>query len=267
MQAGWVFFYFLTGCGALALLIFPELRRGTLPFLRVSTHALGGLWRHGGRWIVWGGALALLPMLAVLGWGLTDTRQLEGFDDRVDAAPSQVALLLHGEHLVPPSPLPPDVFMTAEIEVARPMLPSADRRWDRMDPAFVQRLLAVFKVMKEAHGYEMALLEGHRSPERQAMLQSRGTHVTMAGAWQSWHQHGLAADCAFLRGGRLVISEKDPWAMRGYRLYGQEAERAGLAWGGRWRMMDFGHVEWRGPGVKAGVPPASASSGAITGRP
>ena len=79
-----------------------------------------------------------------------------------------------------------------------------------------------------------------------------GGHVTNAGAWQSYHQHGLGADCAFLRDGKLVITEKDPWAMRGYELYGQVAERLGLVWGGRWRLMDFGHVEWRKPGVKLG---------------
>jgi peptidoglycan L-alanyl-D-glutamate endopeptidase CwlK len=79
-----------------------------------------------------------------------------------------------------------------------------------------------------------------------------GGHVTNAGAWQSYHQYGLGADCAFLRDGKLVITEKDPWAMRGYELYGQVAERLGLVWGGRWRLMDFGHVEWRKPGVKLG---------------
>jgi hypothetical protein len=45
--------------------------------------------------------------------------------------------------------------------------------------------------------------------------------VTNAKAFQSYHQFGLAADCAFLRDGKLVISEKDPWAMRGYQFYGR----------------------------------------------
>jgi peptidoglycan L-alanyl-D-glutamate endopeptidase CwlK len=32
-------------------------------------------------------------------------------------------------------------------------------------------------------------------------------------------------------------------------LYGEVAESVGLTWGGRWKMMDFGHTELRLPGV------------------
>lgn len=186
-------------------------------------------------------ALVLLPALFILVW-----RGVHTFEplapDALDPH-SQVAQLLRGEQLVPPPPLPPEVFTRAEIEEARPQLSTADRRWDLLDHDFQQRLLMVFKLMREEHGYEMVLLEGYRSPERQAMLQGLGSHVTNAAAFQSFHQYGLAADCAFLRNGRVVISEKDPWAQRGYELYGQTAERLGLRWGGRWQMLDLGHVE------------------------
>jgi peptidoglycan L-alanyl-D-glutamate endopeptidase CwlK len=37
--------------------------------------------------------------------------------------------------------------------------------------------------------------------------------------------------------------------MRGYQFYGAAAEAAGLTWGGRWTMMDFGHTELRTPGT------------------
>ena len=180
--------------------------------------------------------------------GVLSGRDLDAFDDRIEPGNHQIAQLLKGEHLVPPPPLPPDVFATAEVEQVRPMLSTADRRWDQMDEAFVQRLLMAFKIMREEHGYDMALLEGYRSPERQNMLAAKGGHVTQAKAWQSYHQYGLAADCAFMRAGKLVISERDPWAMRGYELFGQVAEQIGLTWGGRWQMLDLGHVEWRRPG-------------------
>ena len=76
-----------------------------------------------------------------------------------------------------------------------------------------------------------------------------GSHVTQARANMSYHQHGLAADLAFFRDGKVVISERDPWAMRGYELYGEIAEQVGLTWGGRWKMRDLGHVELRRKGV------------------
>ncbi|MFZ2299238.1 MAG: M15 family metallopeptidase, partial [Aquabacterium sp.] len=207
-------------------------------------------WWRRWTWVLGGGTLLSLPVLFTLSWSLWGTRTLEGFDDRIDPLNPQVAHLLQGEHLVPPPPLPPEVFHTAEVEIVRPLLASADRRWEQMDPAFVQLLLRAFKIMKEEHGYDMALLEGWRSPERQTLLAAKGGHVTNAGAWQSYHQWGLGADCAFYRDGKLIISEKDPWAMRGYQLYGEVAERLGLTWGGRWQMMDLGHVEWRKPGVR-----------------
>jgi peptidoglycan LD-endopeptidase CwlK len=283
VQTGWLFGAFLLASAALALWVFPHWRhalalqwqrwwqRGRAQGRRVgqrlgerARHApehlsrqTGGAWqgvRHWWSrrwsWVLGGGTLLSLPVLLTLSWSLWGTRTLEGFDDRIDPLHPQVAHLLQGEHLVPPPPLPPEAFNTAEVEIVRPLLASADRRWEQMDPAFVQTLLRVFKIMKEEHGYEMALLEGWRSPERQALLAAKGTHVTMAGAWQSYHQYGLGADCAFYRDGKLVISEKDPWAMRGYQLYGEVAERMGLTWGGRWQMMDLGHVEWRKPGIR-----------------
>jgi peptidoglycan L-alanyl-D-glutamate endopeptidase CwlK len=164
-------------------------------------------------------------------------------------ANDQVVVLMEGEQLAPPPALPPAVFATVEVAQERPMLVTASRKWDEMDPVFTQTLLQIFKVMKERHGYEMAILEGYRSPERQNKLAAMGASVTNAAAYQSWHQYGLAADCAFLRNGKIVISEKDPWAMRGYALYGQVAESFGLTWGGRWKMMDFGHAELRRAGV------------------
>lgn len=175
---------------------------------------------------------------------------LEGFDVSTRDVNVQVADLLKGELLVPPIPLPPSVFTTQEVMQMRPMLVGADRNWQLLNHDFMQRLLVVFKIMKQNHGYDMTILEGYRSPERQNMLANLGNNVTNAAAFQSYHQYGLAADCAFLRDGKLVISEKDPWAMRGYQLYGEVAESVGLHWGGRWKMMDFGHLELRSNGVR-----------------
>jgi peptidoglycan L-alanyl-D-glutamate endopeptidase CwlK len=192
--------------------------------------------------------VVVLPALAVawrvwIGVSMYDHTDIRIPDQRI-------AALLAGERLVPPPPLPPEVFTTREVETVRPSVRYASRDWALLDAEFAQRLLMVFRIMKEQHGYEMVLLEGYRSPERQAELARRGGHVTQAGANRSYHQFGLAADSAFMRNGKVVITERDPWAMRGYELYGEVSASLGLTWGGAWRSIkDFGHVELRRPGV------------------
>lgn len=190
--------------------------------------------------------LITLPVTAAL--LLRRHQPLQGYDERgADSDPVVTSLLL-GEALVPPPPLPPEVFLTREVALVRADLATASREWALLDDDFRRRLLAVYRSLAQ-QGYTLALLEGYRSPQRQAQLQARGTSVTNAGAYQSYHQFGLAADSAFYRDGRLVISERDPWAMRGYQLLGEAAEAQGLRWGGRWRLQDYGHVELRRPGV------------------
>lgn len=218
----------------------PPVRLGPMPDV--------GAWirRH---YVLCLGAAALLSIPPLLAFMAGGKQMLGGYAVSVREENAQVTALLQGEQLAPPEALPPAVFVTPEVAQERPLLASASRNWALLDADFTQRLLLVFKIMKEQHGYDMAILEGYRSPERQDRLAALGGSVTNAGAYQSWHQYGLAADCAFMRDGKLVISEKDPWAMRGYTLYGQVAESVGLTWGGRWKMMDFGHAELRVAGV------------------
>lgn len=201
------------------------------------------------RWILTGGAALIAAPLLPL--ALRGSLQLDGFDHRVSREVNeQVAALLRGEQLVPPPLVPPELFTTREVEQARPMIRGASRQWELLDADFRQRLLVVFKLMRERHGYEMVLLEGYRSPERQTQLAALGPQITRAAAFESWHQYGLAADCAFMRDGRIVISEQDPWAASGYAAYGEVARSVGFVWGGGWRSIkDFGHVEMRRDGV------------------
>lgn len=212
-----------------------------------TSYLLGKIRRH--RLLLLSLTLLLtVPPLLVI--GLHRHVMLDGFDQSLQDDPDAamlVAGLLRGERLVPPPALPPDIFVTREVERIRPDLDSASRDWVKLDLGFRQRLLAVFRIMKERYGYDMALIEGYRSPERQNELAAKGGNVTNARGYQSYHQYGLAADCGFYRDGKLVISESDPWAMRGYQLYGNVAVAAGLVWGGRWKMMDLGHVEWHKP--------------------
>jgi peptidoglycan L-alanyl-D-glutamate endopeptidase CwlK len=271
--------YFCLACSLIWLACFPSGRSSVVQFLgglqrrlqlragelrasgaRFHEAAPARRWRWGLRWkglrgwlkkrrafVAVGVPLVLAPPLVALLMRRPD--MLPGYEPLDTVVDAQVAALLKGEQLVPPAALPPVAFNTREVELVRPMLVDASRNWGLLHPDFSQRLLLAFRIMKEKYGYEMALLEGYRSPARQDMLAKMGTAVTNARAFQSWHQYGLAADCAFWRDGKLVISEKDPWAMRGYRLYGEVAESLGLTWGGRWAMMDLGHTELRVRGV------------------
>ena len=214
---------------------------------RLQLRTWRGMLRRHWAFCAVGLPLILTPTLLALLMRKPD--MLPGYEPGDTVVDAQVAALLKGEQLVPPVSLPPMVFGTREVELVRPMLVDASRNWGLLHPEYSQRLLLALKIMKEKYGYEMALLEGYRSPARQDALARMGSAVTNARAFQSWHQYGLAADCAFWRDGKLVISEKDPWAMRGYQLYGEVAESLGLTWGGRWKMMDFGHTELRLRGV------------------
>ncbi|MDP9107637.1 MAG: M15 family metallopeptidase [Pseudomonadota bacterium] len=269
-------FYFLVACCGVWLVLFPAGREAAFRVagnvasqfsarhrrlrlaqaqlgkraVNVSGHtvrrAFDGLRRH---YLLCLAGLALILLPPIVALTLSGKSMLQGFDDNARDTNLQVAELLKGEQLVPPPPLPPDFFTTQEVQQIRPMLVTASRNWQLLNSDYAQRLLLVFKIMKETYGYDMAILEGYRSPERQNMLAAMGEHVTNAAAFQSYHQYGLAADCAFVRNGKLVISEKDPWAMEGYRRYGEVAMSVGLTWGGNWKMMDFGHTELRIPGV------------------
>lgn len=186
----------------------------------------------------------------------------------------QIYTLLHGEMLTPPAEVDESLVQAAIVEATQLEQQSGnaiitanpiegiettanlynnqlvDRKWDKINPRYRQRLLMVFKIMKERYGYDLVLLEGYRSPERQNLL-SGNPNTTRAKGYQSYHQFGLAADIAFQRNGKVVISERDPWAMRGYELYGEVAESVGLTWGGRWKSIkDFGHTEYRMPSLK-----------------
>lgn len=113
---------------------------------------------------------------------------------------------------------------------------------------YAEKLKSVIKIMKEKHGYDMVIVEGY-SPERQTVLFEKVEKVTQSKSLQSYHQYGLAADCAFLKNGRMVMSETDPWVMKGYKLFGQLAEAEGLTWGGKWTFKDYGHTELRVPTI------------------
>lgn len=264
-----VIFYFVLVSGIAWLVWVPESRSQCLGWVRgagdkiasgaralrprpatrshpISIHrpvAIYFSWRQHKKYFVAVALVLLLPV--VVATIFRHQIRLEGYSDYEAEKDPVIIALLEGEQLIPPAPLPPEVFTTPEVQAERPMIKSASRDWSLLEPTFRQLLLRAYKIMEQQHGYTMVLIEGYRTPERQTKLAALGPHVTRAGAFQSYHQHGRAADSAFMRNGKIVISEKDPWAMRGYQQFGEVAESVGLTWGGRWKLMDFGHVELR----------------------
>lgn len=220
--------------------------------VQVAGQSAGGWIRRTGSWVQANALLCAVAVVLLVGvplgaGGLRQWFPASSYDHTLSRPiDERVADLLQGEMLVAPPALPPEMFTTREVEHVRPMTASASRQWELLDEGFRQRLLMVFKLMREQHGHEMVLLEGYRSPERQATLAALGPSVTQAGPMESLHQHGMAADCAFVKNGKIVISERDPWAMLGYEKYGEVARSLGLTWGGDWRTLkDYGHIEWK----------------------
>ena len=181
------------------------------------------------RWVLAGCLIALAAVGMTL--ALSDRIQLDPLRALQWAHADEIRLRLNEEKLAPPPSLPPTLFVGTE----RSGLETADRDWRRLDQDFMQLILYLLTRM-EARGYPMVLLEGYRSPEKQAVLAEQGAHVTQAGAWQSKHQFGLAVDLAPMKNGALMISARDAWAFDAYQALGEEAQAIGLNWGGRWSI-------------------------------
>lgn len=212
------------------------------PVAPVSRSRLGLLKRIPGK-LYWAIVAVLLVGGVVVGsvFLMADRIAPDALSAREWERQAHIQSALNPEQLVPPPALPPALFVSSE----RPALETADRDWNKLDPRFAQPVLQVLSRL-QSRGYTFVLLEGYRSPERQEKLADLGNHVTNARAFQSKHQFGVAADLAPVSDGKLVISERDPWAMQAYLALGEEAEKAGLTWGGRWWFKDYGHVEMSG---------------------
>lgn len=187
------------------------------------------------RWL----SLVMLVVgaMAVFSGGLAG--RLQSTTPLSDGAALRLPFRSDVEPLVAPPPLPPSSF----VSEMRPTLATADRDWGRLEPHFARAVLDL-KARMERRGYPVVLIEGYRSAERQDLLADSVQRVTQARGFQSRHQFGLAADLAPLRDGQIMLSERDPWAWQAYQALGEEAEAAGLVWGGRWSLRDYGHVEW-----------------------
>lgn len=194
-------------------------------------------------WLLAAGSVLLILIVVGVLLRLDGSYRAPAFQPGPYRASSRIQQVLAEEKLVPPPPLPPSAF--TDVIAERPSIAGANRDWNRLEPGFAQAVLHLMQRMG-GRGFQTMLLEGCRSPARQDRLAAQATLVTRAKGGQSRHQYGFAADIAFVRNGKVVISERDPWAMSGYRALGEEARAAGLTWGGNWSFKDYGHIEQPG---------------------
>lgn len=105
-----------------------------------------------------------------------------------------------------------------------------NRDLNLLAPFFRERAIIAIAAANDA-GYPVQIFEGFRTPQRQAALlkmSQTGQHVaTTKGAWQSWHQYGLAFDIAYY----LTPSLKNPWSWDGnFEKPAQIIKSKGLEW-------------------------------------
>lgn len=123
-----------------------------------------------------------------------------------------------------------------------PRLKGPDQVWEHLEPSFAAKVRTLMRTLA-AEGRPVQLLEGYRSPERQAQLAAQGPAVTRASAYQSLHQWGLAADLVPLVEGRPCFDTRRVEVALTYERLGHHARILGLRWGGVWTLRDLGHVE------------------------
>jgi len=119
-----------------------------------------------------------------------------------------------------------------------------DRDYAKLAPWFAEKLRHTIELCHNA-GYQIAMLEGYRSPDRQDYLYSKGRSlpgkkITYARGWESFHQYSVAADIALYDG--RVWSWDAPWDeihkifhAQGFETLEFEASHVQITGGMRWQ--------------------------------
>lgn len=105
-----------------------------------------------------------------------------------------------------------------------------------LHPALQKALASGLKICKQS-GYDVIVCETYRTPQRQEKLYAqgrteRGSIVTQAKAYQSFHNYGLAVDL-MLKDGSAITEE-----------IANIFEKQGFEWGGKWKSFkDYPHFQ------------------------
>ena len=122
----------------------------------------------------------------------------------------------------------------------------ASRSVDDLLPEVRDKVLAFIEGCA-VRGVTVEVYCTYRSPQEQALIYERGRSlpgpiVTKAKPWQSAHQYRRAADAV------PMVLGKPLWkyeaASPEWKIFGEEAEKAGLEWAGKWkRFREYVHVQ------------------------
>lgn len=128
-------------------------------------------------------------------------------------------------------------------------MPLANFARINLDQLYLPLLMKLLDVIAacSARGAHYTATCGYRTFGEQLALWAQGRtkdgrRVTNAGPGESPHNFGLAVDFV-----RMQPLNTPDWQPTDYAVLGEEAERAGLVWGGHFHSLpDCPHVQWPG---------------------
>jgi hypothetical protein len=124
-----------------------------------------------------------------------------------------------------------------------------DSEWlAQLQPDFANQVAQLMAAIKR-RGFDVKIIQGMRTFAQQDALfaqgrSAAGDKVTKARGGQSFHNYGIAVDFCMRNpvGGSYFPDPHPVW-----NVIGEEAEKMGLTWGGRWKTPDRPHVEVKMP--------------------
>jgi peptidoglycan L-alanyl-D-glutamate endopeptidase CwlK len=114
------------------------------------------------------------------------------------------------------------------------------KRLNDLSPDFRPKAIELIARCIE-RGLPVAIIDTLRTPEEHAANLAKGVSWTK----RSKHLDGDAIDLAPYDVYQLHGPDKFQWSAAdpAWQIIGEEAERLGLRWGGRWTQKDMGHAE------------------------
>jgi len=120
-----------------------------------------------------------------------------------------------------------------------------EEKLKQLQPDFAALIVKLMAAVK-ARGFELMITQALRTFEEQNALYAKGRtkpgpKVTNAKGGESYHNYGAAVDlCLKEKVNGSHFPDKHPV----WNVIGEEAEKLGLEWGGRWKSMpDRPHVQ------------------------